>query len=269
MYYEIYVDSFLLQEISINFYVLLLCRLCLMRTATCRRLFLSAVTESVLQLFLILIPYPHNKVLFYGMFFVLHILKSYITVTMAFGKNKMVKTLHYLGIYMAILLMVGGCVFGILPRMTFYQNSRIKPILLILTGAFLYVAFSYTFLRKVQNTYYGNLKLFHQGMILEGTYFLDSGNGLMESISGKPVLLADEKWLEDFLKQGQFMCRPVIYKSVGKSRGILYAYCVDKLVIWDEKKAYTYDKVWVGVCEKTLLEQQKCQVILPLCYGQK
>lgn len=268
MYYEIYVDSFLLQEIGMNFYVLLLCRLCLMRTATCRRILLAAIVESVFQLFLIFIPYPTNLILFYGMHLTLQIVKSYITIIIAFGKKRLTTTIKYLTVYISVLLMVGGSIVGVLPRFSFFNESKMKSFYLLICGAVIYMLFSYVFQRKRQDTYYGNLELFHKDQKLEGKYFLDSGNGLMESISGKPVLLADEIWLEEFLKQNEFMCRPVFYKSVGKSHGMLYAYCVDKLVIYDEKRSYTYDKVWVGVCEKTLLENQKCQVILPLYYGQ-
>lgn len=268
MYYEIYVDSFLIQEVIVNFYVLMLCKLCLMCTATHKRIFFASICAGIYQLVLLFIPFPNNVVLFYISIFLFYAIGSFMTIVIAFGKNKGMVCLKQMIMYFAIMLMVGGIFMGILPRFSFYNRSKVKPLIFLIFGGILYGVLFFIFSKKRQNTYYGKLKLLYQDICLEGQYFVDSGNGIVESISGKPVILADEKWFREILKAQGLMCRPVIYKSVGKSKGILYAYCVDKLVIYGEVKTYTYEKVWVGVCREKLLEDQKCQVILPLFYGQ-
>lgn len=268
MRYQIYLDSFLIQEFVINFYVLKLCNICLMCTATHKRLFMTSLIAGIYQVILLFIPFPSNRILFYIMFFILYSIGSYITIWIAFKKNAFIVQVKRVGIYLAFMLTIGGIFTGILPRFSFYKYSQVKVIIVAIFGAIVYLILHTLLRKRRQTTYYGKMRLYHKDVSLYGTYFVDSGNGLVESISKKPVLLADEKWLEPILKTKDLMYRPVIYKSVGKSRGILYAYCIDKLVIYEETFSYTYEKVWVGVCKEKLLENQKCQVILPLFYGQ-
>ena len=169
--------------------------------------------------------------------------------------------------YMAFLLVIGGIFVGILPRFSFYRASGMKALVFLIAGAMIYVLLWQLFQRKRQNTYYGKLCLKHKEVSIEGNYFMDSGNGLVESISGKPVLIAGADWFFQIWKKDELMCRPVVYSSVGKNKGFMYAYCVEELVIYDGQKAYTYEKVWVGICREELLNNKDYQVILPLFYG--
>lgn len=268
MHYQIYLDSFLMQEIIVSFYVLELCKICLMCTATHKRIILASLFMGLYQIFLLMLPFPQSPVWFYFMVFILYSLGSLLVVLLAFGKKDIHEILKQASMYLSLMIVFGGIFMGFLPRFSFYRNSKVKVLLLAIAGVLVYGVLKYLMKKKTQNTYYGQMKLCHQGIVLEGKYFMDSGNGLIESISGKPVMLADEKWLEPILNIEGLMCRPIIYKSVGKSKGILYAYCIDKLVIYGEKDTYTYEKVWVGVCKEKLLENQNHKVILPLFYGQ-
>lgn len=267
MHYQIYLDSLLIQEMIVNFYVLELCRLCLMSTATHKRLVFAALFAGLFQVILLCIPFPDNLVLFYITVFMLYVISSLLTVIIGFGKNRFIVYIKWCLIYMTFLLIIGGIFMGILPGFSFYNDSKVKVIVFLVAGALVYALLWQLFKKRRMNIYYGRLKLRHQETSLEGRYFMDSGNGLVESISKKPVLLADSGWLFEKLKKEELMCRPVIYKSVGKQKGILYAYCIDELVIYGEKKTYTYEKVWVGVCREELLKNKDYQVILPLFYG--
>ncbi len=269
MHYQIYLDSFLIQEWIINFYVLELCNMCLMCTATHKRLLMASFLAGIYQTILLFFPFPRNDILFYIMIFLLYFIGSLMTTWIAFKKAKFIAQIKRVGMHFTFLLIIGGIFTGILLRFTAYKQSQAKIIIFAVLGAIVYVLLWLILKRRRQSTYYGRMTLFHRDINLEGIYFMDSGNGLIESISKKPVMLADEKWFEPILKTEGLMCRPVIYKSVGKSKGVLYAYCVDKLVIYEENFSYKYEKVWVGVCKDKLLENQKCQVILPLFYGMK
>lgn len=267
MYYQLYVDSLLIQELVINFYVLELCRLCLMSTATHKRLFFAALFTGVYQVIMLCISYPENGILFYLILMILYIFGSLMTVVIAFGKTGGRGLLKRTVLYMTILLMTGGILMGIFPRIPVYKRSEVKVLWFIFFGAFIYLLLWNVLKNRRQSTYFGRLTILHQGKKLEGKFFLDSGNGLMEIISGKPVLLADEKWLFGCFEKETLMCRPVVYQSVGKQKGILFAYCLDKLVIYGETKTYTYEKVWIGVCKEELFKNKEYQVILPLDYG--
>lgn len=267
MYYQVYIDSLFIQEIIINLYVLGLCKLCLMSSATFRRVFFAALFISAYQVIMLYIPFPQNIVLFYGTVFMMYIQGSLITVIIAFGKSGFRTCLKRVFLYMTILMTMGGIFMGIFPRLSLYKRSKVKVLWFLFVGALVYVLLWQILKNKRQSTYFGKLKLIHQGKCLDGKYFMDSGNGLKESISQKAVLIADYAWLFHTFDKDTLMCRPVIYQSVGKQKGILYAYCFDELVIYGETKTYTYDKVWIGVCQEELFHNKDYQVILPLDYG--
>lgn len=267
MHYQIYLDSLFIQELIVNFYVLELCRLSLMSTATHKRLIAAAAFAGVYQVILLCIPFPDNIVLFYSLVFIFYTLGSFLTIFIAFGKNKIKVYIKRIVHYMTYLLIIGGVFMGILPNFAFFNRSKVKAVLFFCAGTLVYMLMWYVLKKKGAQSYYGKLQLCHGDIAIDGKYFMDSGNGLVESFSGKPVLIADSKWLFEKFHKDEFMCRPIIYVSVGKQKGMLYAYCFDKLIIYGEAKAYTYEKVWIGVCREELFKNSDYQVILPLFYG--
>lgn len=267
MHYQIYLDSLLIQEMIVNFYVLELCKLCLMSTATHIRLLFAAFFAGFFQVILLCISFPKNIVLFYIIVFILYATSSFFTVEIAFGKEKLPVSIKRATMYMAFMLVIGGIFMGVLPRFPFYNASKIKIIVFMVAGAMVYVLLWQLLKKRRMSSYYGSFRMCHKEASVEGKYFMDSGNGLVESISKKPVLIADTTWFFESFQKEDMMCRPVIYKSVGKQKGILYAYCVDELVIYGDVKAYTYEKVWIGVCREELFKNRDYQVILPLFYG--
>lgn len=163
--------------------------------------------------------------------------------------------------------MIGGIFQGILPRISFYNDSKVKIISFLIAGGAVYFFLWKVYEEKRNNMYYGKLKIEHKGISLEGNYFLDSGNKLVESISGKPVLVTSAKWLFGPLSPEMLFFRPVVYKSVGKEKGVLDAYCVDLVVIYGKERTYKYEKVWVGICREELFSGKDYQIILPPLYG--
>lgn len=267
MHYQIYADVLFVQEWILNFYVLEMCRLSLMCTATHKRLFAASAFFGICQVLILFVPFPENMVLFYGLLFVFYIILLFVTLWLAFGKTTLRNFIKRMLYYMAYMLVIGGIFMGILPRMSFFRNSGRKVLFFLAGGIIVYFLVWHIQKKRQVLNYCGKLLLVLGEKSVEGQYFMDTGNGLCESISKKPVLLADEKWLNTHFDIKECMCRPVIYKSVGKKRGILYAFCFDKLVICKEKKAYIYEKVWIAECPGELLKNNDYQVILPIFYG--
>ncbi len=267
MQYRIYLDSLFIQEVILNFYVLMLCRICLISTATRKRLILASVFAGGYQVLLFLLPLPKQIVLFYTVLLGLYMLGSFITMRIAFGKSKRLVYIKCISVYMVFMLVVGGIFLGVLPRFAFYNHSKVKFIFFLIAGTTVYAMLWKIFQEKRQNMYYGHIRVIHNKEVLEGKYFMDSGNALVESISKKPVLLADSKWLFGKFSREELLTRPVVYKSVGKQKGILYAYCIDEIIIYDAKEAYTYEKVWIGICREDIFTGKDYQMILPPFYG--
>lgn len=267
MHYRVYIDSFFIQELVINFYVLLLCKVCFISTKKYKNLVLAALFLATYQTAILFIDFPEKQILFYGLLWILNVVGAYVGIRICFGKSSGLVYIKRIVVYMLFLIMVGGIMLGLLPRFESFKKSSVKIFFFLVVGALIYAWLKWLLIEKRKGSYYGKLKLQHKGNVLEGQYFMDSGNLLVESISKKPVLLADEKWLfQNISKEGLF-CRPIVYRSVGKKKGLLYAYCVDELIIYGKKESYTYEKVWIGVCTEELFLQRDYQIILPQFYG--
>lgn len=267
MYYQLYIDSFFVQEFVINLYVLLLCKVCFISTVRYRRIVLAAIIIATYQTGMLFVTFPKHPILFFVIFSIWNVTGAYLGVRMCFGKSKAIIYIRRINIYIILLFVIGGIFLGLLPRFELFRKSSVKGIFFIVAGAFIYISLKYFLLEKRKTLYYGNAQILHKDIVLEGQYFMDSGNSLVESISQKPVLLTYEKWLFEKISKDEFFSRPVVYKSVGKQKGILYAYCVDKLIIHGKNGAYTYEKVWVGVCREEMFSGRDYQIILPPFYG--
>lgn len=267
MYYKLYIDVFFIQEFVINFYVLLLCKICFIGMVRYRRIALAAAILATYQTTMLFVSFPQPPFCFFLMLWMLNVVGAYLGVRVCFGKNRVLVYIKQIAIYMIWLLVIGGIFVGILPRVELFRESSVKGIFFIVIGGAIYVVLKWLFLEKKKIAYYGKIQIRHKDVVLDGQYFMDSGNSLVESISRKPVLLAYGKWLFETVKKDELFSRPVVYKSVGKKKGILYAYCVDEIIIYGKNGAYTYEKVWVGVCRDDLFSDRDYQIILPPFYG--
>ena len=267
MHYQVYLDSFFLQEFAINFYVLLLCKICFMSSSKYKNIVFASLVLSSYQMAILFIDFPEQYFFYYGLLWFFNVLGAYLGIRICFGKNKTMVYIKQVIIYMIFLFVVGGVMLGLLPRFEVFKKSSIKVGFFLISGTLIYWGLNWLFKEKRKGSYYGKLKIRHEGVVLEGQYLMDSGNSLMESISKKPVLLTEEKWLFQKLERNKLFCRPIIYKSVGKNKGILYAYCVDELIIYGKNEAYTYQKVWISVCTEDLFLGKDYQIIIPPFYG--
>ena len=101
--------------------------------------------------------------------------------------------------------------------------------------------------------------------------FLDTGNHLVEPISGRPVCVIDADIWEalfvdncsDVSKDGSSLrFRVIPYHSVGKRRGILRGYLLDELILCQEGPGLRLQKVYVAVCNQQLTSRNNGDIKL-------
>ena len=76
---------------------------------------------------------------------------------------------------------------------------------------------------------------------------IDSGNSLIEPISGKPVSVIDRKIFADLWEEVPLMGRAVPYRSISQKRGILQAYMVAEIYLEPEGMILKCKDVYVAV----------------------
>ena len=92
---------------------------------------------------------------------------------------------------------------------------------------------------------------------------IDSGNGLIEPISRKPVSIVEKSVLEDFQKELSIEnFRLVPFHSVGKEKGILEAYLIEKLEITRGGESIVVEKPMIAITQENISSKKEYQMIL-------
>ncbi len=102
-------------------------------------------------------------------------------------------------------------------------------------------------------------------LVLNG--FIDSGNSLVEPISGKPVSIVEKGILQNLWSE-EPLYRAVPYHSIGKRRGILKGYCVPEIRVEAQNGVKICKNVYLAACEEYValdeskLGEEQVRVIL-------
>ena len=100
--------------------------------------------------------------------------------------------------------------------------------------------------------------------MVEVMALIDTGNGLTEPISKKPVAILEEnewKKLKIWMKPEKYKIIP--YHSIGKERGMLEGYEIDALEIKSDAGDKRFDKVIIAIFKGKISQKGSYQMILP------
>lgn len=171
-------------------------------------------------------------------------------------------------------------------------------VIAIIFGTIAIIVFIHTYysFRRGDSRLY-ETELFYREKKVRVVGLLDTGNGLYDPIYGKPVIIAEysvisnllsehqakllQKWLDSLNGNSNSMNRNglseellhdngeerlnimmIPYHSVGKKNGMLPAFTMDKVILWDEDEQVCNEKVLTAVCVDRLSKQNEYQVIL-------
>ena len=241
MHYELYVDSLFLVNFVMNLYLLMLVDHSTFRTATRRRLLLGAAAGGVLGIVPLLLPGP---VLIKGA-----LTAATGTVGMIFlafpvrGFKMFLKILEKLLLYSfcmggAILFLI-RCIPGLRDFLTgIFGILGMGGLTFLFLGRFRE--------RKEQTDCICGAELICGDEHLQVNALLDSGNSLVEPISGKPVCIVSEHILEGLRPKLPPGLRAIPYHSIGKRKGILEGYLLPELILELDGIRKSFTQVYIA-----------------------
>ena len=116
---------------------------------------------------------------------------------------------------------------------------------------------------KERVSYLYRLRIYDRGNKIEGMALLDTGNGLYDAISKKPVMLGSKNFLEKLWKgKDPPLMRMIPYHSVGKKMGMLCAFRAQRLEIECGGDWQFVEDAWVAVCEECVSVDGEYEMIL-------
>lgn len=240
MRYVVYVDSLFLINFVMNLYILMLVNRSALRTATPGRLLLGAALGGGVYLLLFLIGWPVIFKLLLGVAGALGMLLITFPVR---GFRPFLRLLEKMMVFSFSL--GGGLLFlirSLSPREGFltcmFGILGLGGILFLFLGHFLNR-------REAADCICRATLRYGEG---EVTVFalIDSGNSLVEPISGSPVSVVEAEILRGLWGEAGPGCRVIPYHSIGRRRGILPGFMLPELLLEIDGMRKKFSNVYVA-----------------------
>ncbi len=248
MKYEIYIDRIILINFMMNFYLLLLVGGRTFDAPKIGKVMLGALTGTVGFLIPILCPGPMTIRFLFG--FLVSIPGMLKVAFASVGWKGLLRLGEKLAIY---AFTIGGVLLFLFRRL----SGRTQTVLwVIVAGGVLCLVLLRSrleFLR--QNAYLvGTMK--NGKTQVQVNAFVDSGNSLVEPISGKPVCVVDRE-LYHLLCDEEDGFRVIPYHSIGKQNGIMHACQIEELHLCMEETNITLRQVYIACGEEMTVAKEE------------
>lgn len=256
MQYTIYIDVLFLVNFFMDFWILWLMRLLLKYSATYLKLMLSAAVGAAWVCFLAVtsfLPAGLKMIISYAGI-------SSLMIFLAFGKKKPKELLTGV-IYLYVFAFSLG---GILNFLYFHTKIGSLPRLFLMAA----IGVGYTCLlffevlrkkKRACDLYDVDLIYRERKTTVKG--LLDSGNGLFDPVSKKPVNVVEYGACKDLIISVEKV-RYIPFQSVGKTDGLLVGIEIDECMIHMGDKIVTIQKPMIGICKHSLCADHRYQMLL-------
>lgn len=255
MHYELYVDSLFLINFVMNLYLLMLVNRATLRVTAPMRLIAGAALGAVCFLLPFLVAAPAGVKLGAGI-----LVGTVGMLCVSFpvrGLRMFLKLLEKLLLYSfgmgGGLLFLVRCLPGLREAMTgIFGILGAGGILFLLLGR----------MKTGLNLQDGLCRatLSRAGKKMSVTALIDSGNSLVEPISGKSVCVVDREVYEELWEENEGGFRAIPYHSIGKKRGILRGYLLPELSVETDGMRFAFRDVYIAVSDGEIRDAENAGV---------
>lgn len=251
MHYELYVDSLFLINLCMNLYLLILAGKSIPGTATPWRLLAGAAAGALCSLLPFLGNLPGTvKFVFWGCAGTAGMICIAFPVR---GFRMFLKLLERLLLYS---LGMGGGLLLLIGRFPAVRGWLTAGCGILFAGGILFLFLGSFRKREGEEASICRATLVRGSARLTVAALIDSGNSLVEPISGKPVCVVEERLYKSLWGNEMTGYRAIPYHSIGKSRGIMPGYLLPLLLVETEGIKLRLEDVYVAVSRE------------PICHGE-
>lgn len=247
MYYEVYVDSLFLVNFVMNLYLLLLVNQSTFRTATRLRLILGAAVGAIGYLS----PFLWNSpgILKYGLGL------GGGTLGMLYVAFR-VRNLSALGRLLGKLcfwsFLLGGILLFLIGRFMFLRESMAGIAGVLGMGTMAYLLITFLLEKYKSRETICHVTLINGESRIKVAALLDSGNSLVEPISGKAVSIIEMTVFQSLWRMPPPYYRAIPFHSIGKNRGILRGYLLPEIQIEMDGVVKVCKDVYIAVSNENI-----------------
>ena len=254
MYYELYVDVLFCINFMMDYLLLLIVKKMLKCSATHGNICLGAVVGSLLTCIVMILPIPYAiiKVLLYHAVINTCMIRVGLKIKniRSFVKAMM---MLYIGAFL-----LGGVLGALQPYL------RIGSLFVVVSIAGYYLVLGIwkfaTYVQRWNQCHY-EVELHFGGKVYQVQGLLDTGNRLMDPVSGSPVSVLDKRTANELLGEKTENFRYISYRTIGKEHGVMPVFRIDGIRICGEKE-YWIENPLIGVSEKEIGAEGEYEMIL-------
>lgn len=256
MKYEIYIDSLFWLNLGMNLYLLELTNIILHHTATWKRIVLGAVCGSVLAVVPLLFQINILTAGVTGLF--LSVLGMSLVTFRVTEIGAYLHLLEILAVMTFVLSAVLQCVLQKLP-----PDYRLPIQGLLFIGGVCFLLLKGLLQRSVRKSCECKVTLWNDKTKIRINAIVDTGNSLIEPISGAPVAVLDKKVFENlFCNDKPAGFRVIPYHSIDKKSGIMPGYLIPEIQIEQNGFCRQFQNIYVGVRQEEAKECENYKMII-------
>lgn len=257
MYYEVYADSLFLLHFFLNFYLLELVNHMLYKAMSHKRILLGASLGAVCSM----VPFLFPLKMWMSMLCSL-CLSLIVLIIFTFRVYKRELFIRILEKMIVGTFLLGGLLVFLIRTLSFGDDNGLGIIGILALSGICY-AVAEALLRKKQRKENICVVTLQGEDTITVKALLDTGNNLIEPISGKPVSVLAKNIFKDLYKSQTPKCfRLIPYRSINNQKGMLSGYLLDSIVIEMEGVKKEYQEVYVGISQDMVFKKSTYQMIL-------
>ena len=258
----VYIDSVFLLNLVMDLYLLMLTAKVLGKTATYLRIFAGSIIGAAGYCIVLCIPgIPYAMKVLLGM-----IPTGVLMIKIACktkGIRELIRATGYLYLFSFFL---GGFILFLKGKLSVAKEFENSALLLALLGFIAYAVCSRVInkYREKRRNCFCRVCLCTDEGTMEIKALIDTGNGLVDPVSKKPVAILDEEvwsYMQKWKRPEKYKAIP--YHSIGKDRGLLEGYMVDFMEVIGKTEKKQYKDVIIAVFEGKVSGRGEYQMILP------
>ncbi len=257
MYFEVYIDTLFLLHFFLNFYLLELVNRKLFYVASLKRIMFGAVLGACCAIVPLLLPL---KMIYSTIFSFL--MATCIMTVYTFRVVHIEQFRKVIEKMFIMTLLLGGILLFILKLLPKKKESYQGILAVMAVGAISYLIVC-KLMKEGKERNICKVTLLGDKGEVQVEALMDTGNGLIEPISGAPVSVLDEETFRlVFGKELPELYRPIPYHSIGKSAGILKGYQLNVIRVEFQGAKKDCYKAYVAVSEELVKEKSHYRMIL-------
>ena len=255
--YKVYIDTYFLFNFWMNLWVLFLCRFLAASNVKRNKVILAAVMAAIGEVVVLCLPFGGS---------IVKILAGFGGVTalvifLLFQPRSAEYFYKLLSCFYLAVFILGG-IFLLLENM--WKGKRISMYAWGILVVVLVFIVEKIYIKITAKSNFREVVLtISENRLCKVKALVDSGNGLMEPISRTPVSVVEEKAIEEYkelFQQEKF--RLVPFHSVGKERGLLEAYFIEKMEIKNEGENRIVNNPMIAIVKERISVNGNYQMIL-------